>query len=207
MYASRTQTSGTKRIIMLTSMWGMIVAAVGGFAAAAIFNGNRGADAYTLCKSSSLKAAATTAIVVDATDAFTEDQKQRFKTTVEAERERLPEGGRLIIVGLNPQTPWEPAELVSVCNPGKAEYSNPLLVTRSKVEKRWQDVYGDPIDKAVLQSIDRGTSERSPIIITIAALLTRSDFDTRVSGRRLVLISDLLEHEKGVYSQLRGGDF
>jgi len=197
----------TKRSITLIAIWVVIATAVGGFAAAAILTSNRHADAYALCQSSGLKAAATTMVMVDATDAFTEDQRRRLKSTVEVERERLPEGGRLIIVSLNPDAAWEPTELVSVCNPGKGETANPLLVTRSKVEKRWQSVYGDPIDKAVQQSVDRGASERSPIIITLAALLARADFDTRVAGRRLVIISDLLEHEKGIYSQLRGGDF
>lgn len=202
-----TTATSTKRSITLIAIWVVIATAVGGFAAAAILTSNRQADAYALCQSSDFKAAATTMVMVDATDAFTEDQRRRLKSTIEAERERLPEGGRLIIVSLNPDAAWEPTELVSVCNPGKGETTNPLLVTRSKVEKRWQAAYGDPIDKAVQQSMDRGVSERSPIIITIAALLARADFDTRVAARRLVVISDLLEHEKGMYSQLRGGDF
>ncbi len=209
MHSPRPSHSATsaQRSITLIGIWAVIATAVGGFAAAAILTGNRQADAYALCQSSGLKAAATTMIMVDATDAFTEYQRRRLKLTVETERERLPEGGRLILVSLNPDAAWEPTELVSVCNPGKGETANPLLVTRSKVEKRWQSAYGDPIDKAVQQSVDRGASERSPIIITVAALLARADFDTRVPARRLVIISDLLEHEKGSYSQLRGGDF
>ena len=209
MRALRNTTSGTskKRIATLASLLLVIAMAVGGFAAAAIMASNRSPDAYALCQSSGFKAAATTVIMVDATDAFTEDQRRRLKSTVGSERDRLPEGGRLIMVSLNPDAPWEPTELISVCNPGKGENANPLLVTRSKVEKRWHDAYADPIEKAIQQSIDRGTSERSPIIITLAALLARADFDTRVAARRLVVISDLLEHEKGVYSQLRGGDF
>lgn len=203
---SSTSATSTKRSITLIAIWVVIASAVGGFAAAAILTSNRQADVYALCQSSGFKAAATTMVMVDATDAFTEDQRRRLKSTVEGERERLPEGGRLILVSLNPDAPWEPTELVSVCNPGKGETANPFLVTRSKVEKRWQAAYGDPIDKAVQQSLDRGTSERSPIIITLAALLARADFDTRVTARRLVVISDLLEHQKGIYSQLRGGD-
>lgn len=197
----------SKRFITLAALWGVIGIGVAGFGAAAYMAANRPVGAFALCESSGLKAAATTAIMVDATDAFTDDQRHRLKSTIEEERDRLPEGGRLIIVSLNPDAAWEPAELVSVCNPGKGENANPLLVTRSKVEKRWQAAYGDPIDKAIQQSMDRGASERSPIIITLAALLARADFDNRVAVRRLVIISDLLEHEKGAYSQLRGGDF
>lgn len=197
----------SKRFITLAALWGVIGIGVAGFGAAAYMAANRPVGAFALCESSGLKAAATTAIMVDATDAFTDDQRHRLKSTIEGERDRLPEGGRLIIVSLNPDAAWEPVELISVCNPGKGENANPLLVTRSKVEKRWQAVYGEPIDQAIQLSMDRGVSERSPIIITLSALLARADFDNRVAARRLVIISDLLEHEKGVYSQLRGGDF
>lgn len=207
MRAPRHVSKSGKRLITLASLWAVIGIGVAGFAAAAFMTTNRPADVYALCRRSGLKAAATTMIMVDATDSFTQDQRRRLQSTVESERERLPEGGRLIITSLNPDAPFEPAELISVCNPGKGESANPLLVTRSKVEKRWQSLYADPIDKAVQQSLNLGTSERSPIIITLAALVARADFDTRVSARRLVVISDLLEHEKGVYSQLRGGDF
>lgn len=207
MRAPRHATNSGKRLITLVSLWAVIAMGVAGFAAAAFMTANRPTDAYTLCQSSGLKATATTLIMVDATDTFTQDQRRRLQSTVEFEREHLPEGGRLIIVSLNPDAPWEPAELVSVCNPGKGESANPLLVTRSKVEKRWQALFADPIDSAVQKSLDIATSERSPIIITLASLLARADFDTRVVSRRLVVISDLLEHEKGVYSQLRGGDF
>lgn len=203
----RSSYGSPKRVLTLISIWGVIILAVAGFAAAAIVTANRPADAYALCQSSAQKAAATTVILVDATDPFTEDQRRRLKSTIEAERDRLPEGGRLILAALNPDAPWEPAELISVCNPGKAENANPFLVTRSKIEKRWQIAFADPIEKARLQSMERGTSERSPIIVSVAAILARADFDTRVSVRRLVVISDLLEHEKGIYSQLRGGDF
>mgnify|MGYP003393925858 CR=1 FL=1 len=201
-----TKASGNRTVTLL-ALWAVIIMAAGGFAAAAMFTSNRAADPYAQCQSSVLKATATIAVLVDATDVFTEDQRRRLKTTIEGERDRLPLGGRLIILRLNPDAPWEPSELITVCNPGKAEDTNPFLVTRSKIEKRWQTSFADPIEQAIAISIDSAASERSPIIITLAAMLARADFDTRVPARRLVIISDLLEHDKSAYSQLRGGDF
>lgn len=199
--------SSANRVVTLIGLWGVVIVAIGGFATAAILAGDRSADAFALCQSSPLKAASTTLVVVDATDAFTQDQQLRLKLTIEAERDRLPEGGRFVLLSLNPETAWQPNEQVSVCNPGKGENANPLLVTRSKVEKRWQAVYGEPIDKAALKALEQSSSERSPIIQTLAATLSRADFDARASARRLVIISDLLEHEKSGYSQLRPGEF
>lgn len=196
-----------KRGFTLAGLWLVIALTVGGFAAAAITAANRPLDASILCQQSALQAVATTAVIVDATDSFTDYQRRRLKTTVDAERDRLPIGGRLIVLGLNPEKPWEPIEFASVCNPGKAEDANAFFVTKSKIAKRWQTQVADPIDRAIAQSIERPYSERSPIIITIAATLARADFDNRVASRRLILVSDLLEHDKAGYSQLRGGDF
>ncbi|MDX1922439.1 MAG: hypothetical protein SFW65_04860 [Alphaproteobacteria bacterium] len=199
--------SSPKRLVTLIGLWGLVIASIGGFATVAILASNRTADTFALCQSSPLKAVSTTLVVVDTTDTFTQDQQLRLRLTIEAERDRVPEGGRFVVLSLNPEAAWQPVELVSVCNPGKGENANPLLVTRSKVEKRWHAVYGEPIDKAVINALDQAPSERSPIIQTLAATLTRADFDTRTAARRLVIISDLLEHEKGGYSQLRPGDF
>ena len=195
------------RTLTLAALWLGISTMVAGFGGAVYMTMNQPVDAYALCQRSALEAAATTTILIDATDTFTEDQRRRTTTTIAAERERLPHGGRLILVSLNPDAPWEPTELIAVCNPGKAENANPLLVTRSKIEKHWHEAFADPIDQAMAKAIDQSTSPRSPIIVTLAAIMARADFDARVANRRLVIISDLLEHDKGVYSQIRGGDF
>lgn len=196
-----------KRGRTLAVLWMGIALTVGGFAAAAITAANRPLDASVLCQQSALQAVATTAIIVDATDSFTDDQRRRLKTAVDAERDHLPIGGRLIVLGLNPDKPFEPIEFASVCNPGKVDDANAFFVTKSKIAKRWQTQVAEPIDRAIVQSTERPYSERSPIIISIAATLARADFDNRVASRRLVLVSDLLEHDKAGYSQLRGGDF
>jgi hypothetical protein len=189
-------------------LWAFIIASLGGFGAAAYMMATRAPDAYAQCQSSPLQAVASTAAIVDATDALTETQRSRVRTTIEGERDRLPQGGRLIILSLNPAAPWEPIELVSICNPGTAADANPLFATRSRIEARWRTAYADPIEKAIARAIEGPTSTNSPIVATIAATLTRPDFDARVpQQRRMVLVSDLLEHDKAGYSQLKGGDF
>lgn len=195
-----------RRLATLTLLWLVIITAVGGIASAAVMMARRPPDAEILCARSALAAAATTAIIIDATDRFSQDQRQRLITTVESERDRLPRGGRLILVAVNPDQPWEPVELAAVCQPGTADQANPFFATRSKIEARWQRLYGEPIAQAVRRALERASAERSPIIVTLAAVLARADFDGRVIARRLVVISDLLEHDKTGYSQLRGGD-
>lgn len=203
---SRTS-SPSNRGVALVTLWSVIALIIGGFAAAAYYAQSRPVDAYALCQKSALQASATTTILIDVTDALNDDQKRRLKAAVETERMALPIGGRLVVLSVNPVSPWEPAEHVAVCNPGRADGSNPLLETRSRIEGRWRVSFGDPIDKAIETAIAQSGAEQSPIIITLAATLARADFDARASNRRLIIFSDLLEHDKGGYSQLRGGDF
>lgn len=200
-----TSASG-RRTLTLTLLWLVIAVSVAGFAAAGMMMTSPAPDAYALCKGSAQKAVATTTILIDATDTYSEDQRRRLQATIKDEAERLPVGGRLILLALNPDVPWEPTELAALCNPGKAEEANPFFVTRSKIEKRWQTEFGEPVARALTQAMDRPPAERSPIIISLAAVMARADFDTRAAKRRLVIVSDLLEHTRAGYSQLRGGN-
>lgn len=197
------RTSRTARLIIVWSGIGLLTA---GFGTAGIALMTREPDPSILCaRGAGLRA--STLIIVDPTDAFAEVQRRRVRATIEGERDRLAHGGKLTVLVLGDAAPAEPMEIVSVCNPGRPGDLNPLFETVRTAERRWADAFAEPIDAAIRRASDYPPSANSPIIATIAAGLTRPDFDARVPERRLVLISDLLEHQKGGYSQLAGGDF
>lgn len=208
MYARSRRYSDPKtgRWVTLAAIWTVILVILVGFGAAAFVMVTSPPDAFAVCQRNGVPMAST-AVMVDTTDPLTDIQRRRVKTTIEAERDRLPRGGRLTVLSINPAAPWEPLEIVSACNPGTAAEANPLFVTRSKTDKRWAAGFAEPIDAAIDQANNGPASPSSPIVVTVAATLTRPDFDARVKQRRLVLISDLLEHQNGGYSQLKGGDF
>jgi hypothetical protein len=190
------------RGVKLACLWGAIITTLGGFTTAIIAMTLRPPDPYVLCQRSAVEATATTVVMIDPTDKFDDTHLRRLRTTIETERDRLPKGGRLTLLVLNPHSPWEPVELVSVCNPGA--HANIWFETRAQVEKRWAKTYAEPIEAAIARIGNGAPAANSPIFTTIAAALNRPDFDARVTRRFLVLISDLLEHEQGVYSQLKG---
>lgn len=190
----------------LIALWLVILVIGGGFAAAAWTMVNRPPDAYAQCENG-IHIAASAIVLVDATDALTDIQKRRVKTAVEAERDRLPYGGKLSVVTINSADAGQPIEVVSACNPGKASDSNPLFATPSKVEKRWSEAFGKPVEAAIALASDGPRAANSPLIATVSALLTRPDFDARTPVRRLTIVSDMLEHTQGGYSQLTGGNF
>lgn len=192
------------RGVKLASLWGGIIVTLVGFGAAVVTMTMRPPDAYLACQQSAIKAVAATIVIIDPTDKFEQTHLNRIRTTIESERDRLPKGGRLTLLSVNPGSPWEPSELLSVCNPGSPGEADILFETRAQVEKRWKKAYAEPIEAAIAKAGDGTPSSSSPILITIAAALNRPDFDARAANRRLVLISDLLEHEQGGYSQLKG---
>lgn len=201
----RRSSPAAARWLTLAGLWSVIIAAMCGFGVAVIYATNRPPDAYALCQHSPLQAAAETLIVVDGSDVLTDEHRKRVRITIEDERDRLPTGGRLVIVNLKPNAPWEPIELTAVCNPGLE--GNPLFKTLSRVKKRWRESYAEPIEAAVTQANNGPVSPDSRIIETIAAVLARADFDSRVRARALVVISDMLAHDRNGYSQLKGGNF
>ncbi|MBY6240054.1 hypothetical protein [Methylosinus sp. Sm6] len=199
------RSGGQGRNIRLGALWLGILVLGGGFGAAAWTTLNRPPDAFELCQSGHI--GVSSIILIDATDMLTEIQKRRVKASIDAERDRLPYGGKLTIVTLNAADPGQPVEVMSACNPGKASDSNPLFVTASKAQKRWAETFDHPITAAIREAGASAQSSDSPLIATIAALPTRPDFDGRTPTRRLVIISDMLEHVRGGYSHLGGGNF
>lgn len=189
----------------LVALWTVIAVAGAGFAAAGVMTITAPPDAAALCESGTV--AASTLILVDTSDTLSEIQRRRVKATIETERDRLRAGEKLTILIMNSDSPGEPLEVLSACSPGRPQDANPLFVTRSKIDARWSAAFADPIDDAITEASAAPEAESSPLVQTIAAALTRPDFDARVPSRRLVIASDMMQHQKGGYSQVTGGDF
>jgi len=202
----RNSHSSSARGLKLAAMWAVIASGLGGFGAAAVFLATRAPDAYALCRQGAVPAASTI-VIVDPSDELTRTHRNRVSVTIRNERDRLPPGGRFSILTLAPPGSSEPIEVLSVCNPGSPADANPWWETTAKIEKRWKAEYVDPIDGAILRVGSTNPTPVSRLIASVAGALTRPDFDSRVAERRLVIISDMMENEKGIYSQLRGGDF
>lgn len=205
MHAQHDAGAGGARLAKLAAIWLVISAMLAGFGAAAFTMLSRPPDAAVLCEAGS-EIAVSSVVLVDTTDALTEIQQRRVRTTIEAERDRLVRGGKLSILAINAEEPEQPFELFSACNPGRAADENPLFVTTSAVDKRWIEKFAGPIERAIKEVTSAAGAESSPIIVSIAAVMTRPDFDARVPERRLLILSDMLQHEPNGYTQLGGGD-
>jgi hypothetical protein len=177
----------------------MAMAVVAGAAALALTNRSPALDERSLCPTDR-KLETSFIILVDTTDSLTQVQISRLLANVREVRDSLPTYGKLTLLFLDATTPFEPKELVSLCNPGSPRNVNRLFQTESRIRKRWEGSFEKPVERATAALATAPTASRSPIIQAIAASTWRPDFDARVTTRSLLIVSDLLQHDSS-YSQ------
>lgn len=204
MYASRplTRSQARRRAFLIS---GVALVVLVSTAALALVNRQPALDEKTLCPREQ-QLETSVVVLVDTTDALTPVQAKRLLATVREARDQLPTYGKLTLLFLDAKAPFEPKELVSLCNPGSPRYVNPLFQTASRIEKRYRQSFGSPVEKALEVLLRAPTATRSPILEALTAATWRPDFDTRVKNRKLYIVSDLLQHEPGGYSHYQPGD-
>ncbi len=172
------------------------LAVVAGAAYLGFANQSPALDDKTLCPTDR-KLETSVVILVDTTDPLTPIQISRLLASVRETRDSLPTYGKLTLLFLEAASPYEPKEMISLCNPGSPRNINPLIQTGSKIKKRWDESFGNPVERAIAALTTAPTASRSPIIQAIVASTWRPDFDARVKDRRLLIVSDLLQHDSG----------
>ena len=201
-YRPLTRTQSRRRAFLVG---GAALAVLVSTGAIALINRQPTLDEKTLCPQEQ-KLESSTIVLVDTTDALTLVQTNRLLAAVAEARGELPVYGKLTLLFLDAKAPFDPKELVSLCNPGSPRYANPLFQTASRIEKRYRESFGGPVEKAVEALLKAPTAARSPILEALTAVTWRSDFDARVKNRKLFVVSDLLQLGEGGYSHYQGGD-
>ncbi len=187
---------------------GLVMLALGGFGAAAFLLRAPPTDPQTLCRTDA-PLAAHTIVLVDATDRLEPRHRRKLRAVLEQERARLAQYDRLTVLRLNPRRPQEPAILFSRCLPRPPEAANPLYENARRVQARWDEDFAGALDRALRNAgAARGAADRSPILAGLSAIAADADFDPAIPRRRLVLVSDLLEHNpQGFTHYAEGADF
>lgn len=162
-------------------------------------------DAETLCRVQQ-PIHAHTVLFVDTTDRLLDTHVRQLRTAIAQERDALPVHGKFTLLFLAAASPYGPEELVSLCNPGDGSTLNPLYEGQALARRRWKQAFGEPIQQAVARLAVAPEADRSPILQGIAAIGRRADFSSAIARRRLVLVSDLLQHDPGVYTHYSAGN-
>jgi|CXWL01.1.fsa_nt_gi uncharacterized membrane protein len=156
-------------------------------------------DAESLCRTGA-PLTAHTIVLVDATDRLEPRHRRKLRAVLAQERARLSQYDRLTVMRLNVRRPQEPSILFSKCLPRPPEQANPLFENARMAQQHWDEAFAEALERA-LRSAQAGAGARtSPILAGLRAVAADPDFGPEITHRRLVLVSDLLEHDPEGFS-------
>jgi hypothetical protein len=178
------------------------VAALG---ALLLLNRDPAVDTATLCPQSA-PLQTSVVVLVDTTDPLTTAQSSALTDEVTSLADSIPKYAKLTLLFLDSNNPYQPKQLVSLCNPGSSKGANPLFHTLAHLQVRWQTSFGEPVQKAIASLLSAPTSMKSPIIEAITGATWRADFKASVPHRELIVVSDLLQNDPGDFSAYKRGD-
>jgi hypothetical protein len=181
---------------------GLIVAAVlalGGLTTAGVLMHPAPIDEETLCRTDA-PLRAHTVVLVDATDRLEPRHRRKLRAVLAQERERLEQYDRLTVMRLNVRRPQEPVVVFSKCLPRPPELVNPLFENARMAQARWDEAFEDVLDRALRSAQAGGGARASPIVASLRAAALDAGFGPDIAERRLVLVSDLLEHDPEGFS-------
>jgi hypothetical protein len=161
-------------------------------------------DPETLCRTDR-PLGAHTFILIDSTDRLEPRHRRKLRAVVAQERARLRPYDRLSIATVRPDRPQEPRLLFSLCNPGDGRDANPLFQNTKRAQERFDEAFGAELERAVRRASGGRAALASPIAAGLRAVAADPDFSDVIRARRLVLISDLLEHDPHGFSLYASG--
>lgn len=161
-------------------------------------------DSQTLCLADSVPPHRV--VVIDKTDLYSTQQAEAIAGLIRFERDALAVGERFSLYELNESGQLRNTNRFSLCNPGAGEQVNPLYRNPERIQARYEALFADPLDRALADLVLPKDAPSSPIIEALARLGNDPSFDRTVPGRRIVLVSDMLQNSDvfTVYGRRRG---
>ncbi|WP_374091023.1 hypothetical protein [Methylomicrobium lacus] len=151
-------------------------------------------DKNTFCPKSG--AESVTALLIDATDSLSVQQKQAFIFAFQSLRDAIPLHGRLDLYFIHSTQSSLLKPVASLCNPGHGDAISPLIGNPRHVEQMWQDGFGQPLEREISQLLDASPENESPIMESIQSvvLTSLSEPSLRDKTKKLIIVSDLMQH-------------
>jgi hypothetical protein len=177
----------------------LVMLTLGAFGAAAFLLRAPPLYPETLCRVDQ-PLAAHTIILVDSTDRLEPRHRRKLRAVLDQERARLAQYERLTVMRLNARAPQEPTILFSKCLPRPPDQTNPLFENARHVQARWDNDFGAALDRALRSATSAGRAQSSPLLAGLRAVAADAEFGAEIQHRRLVLVSDLLEHDPQGFS-------
>ena len=185
---------------------GAMLASVFGLFAVMAFNLPPALMADNSCRSDR-KDPAHTIMLIDQSDPFTENDLGWVQEFVDAEARNLPRYGRLTVMTPNAADPYDPKVIFTKCSPGSAQDANPILSNPRMIEDTWRDTFFQPLSSEIQTALKDDRQPASPLSEALYAAADRADFQSGKASRRLILVSDLMQHSDEFSFYKTGANF
>lgn len=154
--------------------------------------GTSGEDKF--CRTDSLPE--VTAIVIDHTDKISPIQKRAIEQRLSDVAADVKKNGSLRFYTVKENEADVLDVKFELCNPGSAKDTSQLTGNQRLAKKRYDEQFASIVEDNLLSVLEAETAQRSPIMKTIKAAAVDSFMgDNKAdSYKRLVIVSDLLEH-------------
>ena len=182
----------------------MLLTVIGLFSVAA-FNAAPALDAETECRADR-KDPAHTILLIDQSDPFSANDLAWVDELIDAEARTLPRFGRLTVVLPNSEQPFDPKMLYTHCSPGSVDDANPILQNPRMIDDTWREHFYMPLATTVGETLKTTSQPSSPLFEALYAVGDRADFQDNRSNRRLVIVSDLMQHSDAFSFYRNGAD-
>jgi hypothetical protein len=150
---------------------------------------------------------AHTILLIDQSDPFNPNDLDWVRELVNDEARALPKYGKLTIMVPNAADPYNPKVLYASCSPGSAAAANPITQNPKMIEQDWQKKFYQPLVGTVEAALMEKEQPSSPLTEAIYTISDRADFQPQQAGRRVVLMSDLMQHSAGFSFYKKGPDY
>ena len=160
-------------------------------------------DQDSLCEISD-ELPAHTAVIIDKTDAYTEQQADLIAIAIRRAQGGLAIGERFTLFELDADGRFDPRGAFSLCNPGRGNQVNPLFRNPERIEARYTRMFETPFEAVLADLVVPKEAPSSPILEAIARLAQTEFFSPDAPDRELILVSDMLQNS-ALFSAYGGG--
>ena len=143
------------------------------------------------------------AVVFDKTDSYNQVQQRYLQRWFQRLKQDLPTGTQvsLYVIDGSGQARLDPS--LVVCNPDDGQHANALIENPALLQQRWRQRFEEPLDRAISAFMQPSSADNSPIFEMLqvvalsafpAAAAAGNDSDANAVPKRIVLISDMIQH-------------
>jgi hypothetical protein len=162
-------------------------------------------DKVTLCPSSPPQN--ITAIVMDTSDGLPDPAKVEAMKLLTDLIEQSPDNALLDVRVLDPGQSAGRA-ILTLCNPGDGREISEFVGNPEMAKRVWRQRFREPLIQALEGSLQGLSSKTSPLLATFQgiALQRFTGAEVAPAHKRLVIVSDMIEHVPGEYTQYPPAD-